>query len=322
MKFDRFEVVFIIVMLIVAMLVVLMTITLVQAHDEEGPLSITTEDDWYRKGEVIKYNITDTPNTKIHILIGDQHGSIKREIFAQTDENGTYNGVLLTGSLWVGSWYFDVDDGNNNSARTKVLLELSSADLQEEDLRRQREADESKAFLEMWFIRAAGLMLVLVIVTLAVINQKDAELSGRQTLIDKVSVWWSERSTFQFYKVGRSKKGFQNSHLMLKDKFNGLRAKYEENQKEMNWCKFTLQNFKTIYPEMGEKMTKFIKSRLATRIGNLRGINLNMEPEIERTKESLKRSYQRRGLWTEDMPIDDLDALLYAGEERTLVVQE
>jgi hypothetical protein len=318
MKFDRFEIVFIIVMLIVAMLVMLMSTTLVQA-DDEGPLSITTDDDWYRKGEVIKYNITDTPDTKVHILVGYQQGEIKREIFGQTDENGTYTGVILTNDFRVGSWHLDVDDGNNNTARVKVNVVMDSGHIEDIWIDIGIWWRGYKAFLLEWFGRFVILVL-LMIGGLAYTNSKRmSEMTGEPTLVDKIWITWQERGTIAPYLIGRSKRGKQDSHLMLKKKFNNLRRQVEKNESDMKWDIQQAKTFDDDYPNASKKFKKFVFKQLRTNIDWLVYVNSKLTPKMKVAQKDLINSYIRQGLWHEAMSDEERDALLYAGEERKVM---
>lgn len=291
----------------------------VSAHDDEGPLSITTDDDWYRKGEVIKYNITDTPNTKVHMLVGYQQGEIKREIFGQTDENGTYTGVILTNDFRVGSWHLDVDDGNNNTARVKVNVVMDSGHIEDIWIDIGIWWRGYKAFLLEWFGRFVILVL-LMIGGLAYSNSKKmSEMTGQPTWFDKLWITYHEKGSQAAYMIGRSKRGKQDSHLMLKKNFNNLRRQVEKNEADMKWDIQQAKTFDDDYPNAGKKFKKFVFKQLRTNIDWLIYMNSKLTPKMKYAQKDLINSYIRQGLWHEAMTDEERDALLYAGEERKVM---
>lgn len=307
-------------LLLIVILGLLLTgavLTGVGAH-EESELSVTTDWPWYRKGETMIYNVSAPPGTNIHIILEPEDGGIYREVFAVTDENGTYENAFYTRNLWVGAWKIKVYDYDNHSAQVKIMVERNSEDIDETILMFTTWWKGFQGFL--WqLVTAIGLISVIVIFAGEYRSAKRiSAFTGEKTWADMISVSKSNYFKFPYWTVGLSRRGQQNELMMARKAYNELRWEMEENQEEINFIRTDMKMNSTLKKMKPDKRMKIFE-RLRLRIGYLEFQNSLLKPERADAKDSLISALVRAGEWTEDMSIEDEDSLLYGGEERKLV---
>jgi hypothetical protein len=299
-------------------------LTGVASAEDYGGIIIKTDDDWYERGEIIEYNVTTSPGTKVHIIISDNIGSIVKEDIGIADENGTYVGWINTQKLWVGVWYFDVDDVYNNTDRTKISLKMNSQDIQELWWSINYWWRDFQTFI--WqlifnFFFVVGLFFVVFMIRESI---KRAETTGEKTFWDSTVTHVNDIFKSGWDSVGLSKKGRRDSLMMARKRFNDVKNVVDENQEEINELLFRLKEFEKLgfdfyHGKPNEKTKKRLVKRWTKRIEKLEDQNERFRVLMDEGQTNLKKVLRRKGILTPNMGPETEQAILYAGEERDMV---